>query len=443
MMAAVLTRRTAIAGLGTGFAAAVLSGHKARAAAREIVWWHAMTGVNGDRLEELTKQFNASQSTYSITPVFKGSYDELINGTVAAYRSHAQPQLVQIYERGFMTMLLSGAIVPVQELMAAQNVPVDWNDFIKPIAGYYTYKGKLMSMPFNSSTPILFYNKALFAKAGLDEPAGTWTALEEQLRRVKAAGGPASILAEDYHWSWFENYSAINDLPYATLDNGYGGLGTEFVYNKTSVVAQVGRMKRWLDDGLLQIGGQGVASASVFTSGQSPTYIASTAAHAAVMAASGLDWSAVELPHEDGRTPHNSTIGGATLWVLKGHTDADYAGIAAFLGFLAKPETQVWWHKATGYVPATNAAYALAKAQGWYKERPTQEVAVRQLTRGEPDANSLGFRFGNFTQTMFAQREEAERAFAGQKTPQAAMDDAVSRGNDVLRRFERLNAGRY
>ncbi|UFN47354.1 extracellular solute-binding protein [Roseomonas sp. OT10] len=441
-----VSRRTILAASGAALAVPLSAPWVARpahAAPREIRFWHAMAGVNGERLEELTRRFNASQAEYNVVPVFKGTYDELINGTVAAYRTRTQPQLVQIYERGFMTMLLSNAIMPVQELMAAQKQAVDWGDFIKPIAGYYTYKGQLQAMPFNSSTPILYFNKAHFAKAGIERPAETWQGLEEQLRRVKAAGGPGSIMADDYHWSWFENYSAINDLSYATRSNGFEGLDTEFVYNRTGLVSQVGRMKRWLDDGLLQIAGQGVAPTAVFTAGRSATFMASTAAHSAMMAANDLDWSAVPLPWEEGREARNSVIGGAVLWVLKGHAEPDYAGTAAFLAYLAKPETQVWWHKATGYVPATNAAYAMAKQEGWYSQRPTQEIAVQQLSRGTPTANSLGFRFGNFTQTMLAQREEAERAFGGQKPPQQAMDDAVSRGNDILRRFERLNAGRY
>jgi sn-glycerol 3-phosphate transport system substrate-binding protein len=440
-MATTFSRRTILA--GSAVTLPLLRARPALAAPREIRFWHAMSGVNGERLEEMTRQFNAAQTDFTVTPIFKGTYDELINATVAAYRTRTQPQLVQIYERGFMTMLLSGAVVPVQELMAAQRHNINWGDFIKPIAGYYTHKGELAAMPFNSSTPILFFNKAHFAKAGLEKPAKTWQALEQQLRQVKAAGGPGSIMADDYHWSWFENYSAINDFQYATKNNGFGGLDTEFTYNRTPVVEQVGRMKRWMDDGLLQTAGQGVAAAAVFTSGRSATFIASTATHAAVMAAANLEWDAVPLPYEEGRTPRNSVIGGAVLWALRGHTDPDNAGTAAFLAFVAKPDTQVWWHKATGYVPATNAAYNLAKSQGWYRDRPTQEIAVKQLTRGEPTVNSLGYRFGNFTQTMFAQREEAERAFGGQKPPQQAMDDAVSRGNEILRRFERLNAGRY
>ena len=439
-MTIAITRRTI---LGAGAALPLLRVRPASAAPREIKFWHAMSGVLGERIEEMARQFNASQSDHTVTPIFKGSYDELINAVVAAYRTRTQPQLAQVYERGFMTMLLSGAVMPVQELLTAQGHRVDWAGFIKPVAGYYTHRGLLAAMPFNSSTPILYFNKAHFAKAGLEKPAETWQALEDQLRRVKAAGGPGSIMAGDYHWSWFENYSAINDFQYATRSNGFDGLDTEFTYNRTPVVQQLARMKRWLDDGLLQIAGQGVDAGAVFTSGRSATYMASTAAHSAVMAAPNLEWDAVPLPWEEGRTPRNSVIGGAVLWALRGHPEPDNAGTAAFLAFVAKPETQVWWHKATGYVPATNAAYELARSQGWYNERPTQEIAVKQLMRGEPTANSLGYRFGNFTQTMFAQREEAERAFGGQKTPQVAMDDAVSRGNEILRRYERLNAGKY
>jgi sn-glycerol 3-phosphate transport system substrate-binding protein len=301
-----------------------------------------------------------------------------------------------------------------------------------------------MSMPFNSSTPILFYNKDEFAKAGFDKPADTWQEFEKQLYAMKKSGAAecGTSLAGDYHWSWLENYSAINNLPYATKDNGYGGLDTQFVYNKTLVVQQVARMKKWLDDGILQIAGQGLSPEQLFTSGKCATYMASTAAHAGIQN-SKIAWSATFLPHEQGIAPKNSTIGGATIWVMKGSKPEEYDGAAAFLAFLAKPETQVWWHKATGYVPLTNKAYELAKQQGYYKENPTREIAVLQLSRGTPTANSLGFRFGNFTQSMFAQREEVEAVFTGKKTPQQAMDDAVRRGNEILRQYQKLNAGKY
>lgn len=438
-------RRSTLATLALSSALWLAGGAPAAAQPVQIQWWHAMGGALGERVDELVKNFNASQQKYVVVAVNKGNYDEVINGTIAAYRAKRAPQLVQIYERGFMTMLLSDATMPVQDLLDQRGYKVDWADFVKPVAGFYSYKGKLMTMPFNSSSPILWYNKTHFEKAGFAKPAETWQELEKQLYAIKQKGVSAcgSVLAGDYHWSLLENYSAINDLPYATKANGYQGLDTEFVYNKTSVVSQVGRIKKWIDDGVMQIAGQGLSPEQLFTSGKCSTFFASTAAHSGIEREAKIDWSATYLPWEAGKQPKNSTIGGASLWVMKGQKPAEYDAVAAFLDYLAKPETQVWWHKATGYVPLSNKAYQLARSQDYYKERPTREIAILQLTRGTPTANSTGFHFGNFTQTMMAQRDEFENVVAGKKTPQVAMDDAVKRGNEILRQYEKLNKGRY
>lgn len=435
-------RRTLVA------AALGLAGLAALPAAAEPVqvqWWHAMGGTLGERVDELVKNFNASQNKYVVVATNKGNYDEVINAAIAAYRAKRAPQLVQIYERGFMTMLLSDATLPVQDFLTQRGYKVDWNDFVRPVAGFYSYKGKLMAMPFNSSSPILWYNKDHFQKAGFAKPAETWQELEKQLYAIKQKGiAPCgSALANDYHWSLLENYSAINDLPYATKGNGYQGLDTEFTYNKTLVVQQVARIKKWVDDGVMQLAGQGFSPEQLFTSGRCSTYFASTAAHSGIERNAKIDWSATYLPWEQGKQPKNSTIGGAALWVLKGGKPAEYEGVAAFLAYLAKPETQVWWHKVTGYVPLTDKAYQIAKIEGYYAKHPTREIAILQLGRGTPTANSLGFHFGNFTQTMFAQREEFEAVLAGKKTPQEAMDAAVARGNEILRQYEKLNKGKY
>ena len=427
--------------------AGLLAGAAAPATAQrvEVQWWHAMGGVLGERVQELADGFNTSQTKYTVTAVHKGNYDEVINGMIAAYRAKRHPHIVQIYERGFMTMLLSDSIVPVHQLMAEKGYNIDWNDLIKPVAGFYTHKGKLMSMPFNSSTPILSYNKEMFAKAGFEKPAETWQELEKQLYAIKEKGAAecGTSLAGDYFWSLIENYSAINDQPFATKSNGFDGLDTEFVYNKTTVVQQAARLKKWLDDGILQIAGQGFSPVQLFASGKCATYVSSTADHGTMERTAKIDWSATYLPHEQGVTPRNSTIGGATLWALKGHKPAEYDAVAAFFAHLASTKTQVWWHKVTGYVPLTNAAHKAAKDEGYYNTSPTREIAILQLGRGTPTANSLGFRFGNHTQTTFALRQEMEAIMAGTKPVQEELDDSVRRGNEILRQYEKLNAGRY
>ncbi|MBN9486612.1 MAG: extracellular solute-binding protein [Alphaproteobacteria bacterium] len=440
-----LTKRALFTG---ALAASIAAGDAVPALAQqrvEIQFWHAMSGVLGERVGEIVKRFNDSQTKYTVVATNKGNYDEVINATIAAYRAKKAPQIVQIYERGFMAMLLSGAIVPVQDLMTEKKKQVDFSDFIKPVASYYQYKGKLMSMPFNSSTPILFYNKEQFEKAGFSGPADTWAEFEKQLYAIKSKGAAecGSSLAGDYFWSLMENYSTVNDQPWGTKSNGYDGLDTEFVYNKTRLVQQVARLQKWVNDGIIQIAGQGLSPQQLFTSGKCATYFASTAAHGGIEREPSIKWSATYLPHEADLTARNSSIGGATLWVMKGHKSEEYDGVAAFLEFLAKPDLQVWWHEETGYVPISNTAYQMAKSAGYYKDHPTREIAILQLNRGTPTPNSQGFHFGNYTQATFALREEMESVFANKKTPQQGLDDAVRRGNELLRQFEKLNAGKY
>ena len=169
-----MLRRSAVAGL----LAAAFSAAPALAQQKvEVQFWHAMSGVLGDRLNELVDKFNTSQDKYTVVAVAKGNYDEVTNGVIAAYRAKRPPEMVQIAERGYMTMLLSGAVVPVQDLIEQKGYKVDFSDFIKPVASFWSYKGRMSAMPFNSSTPIFWYNKDHFQKAGFDKPAYTFVLL--------------------------------------------------------------------------------------------------------------------------------------------------------------------------------------------------------------------------------------------------------------------------
>jgi sn-glycerol 3-phosphate transport system substrate-binding protein len=410
-----------------------------------IEFWHAMPGSLGERVEEAADRFNKSQKEYVVRAIFKGTYDDVVNSMIAAYRARQHPAIVQVNERGFLTMVLSGATMPAAELLASNGHKVDWSNFIAPVATYFTRDGTMMAMPFNSSTPIFWYNVDHFKAAGFDKPAATWPELVDQLTAINKKGVSkcAMVFPGDWEWSFLENYSAVEDIPFATKKNGFEGLGAEFVFNKTKLVQHMERVKKLLDDGVLQLAGQGVNPGQLFTGGQCSTIIQSTAAHAAVEAGAKFNWSATPLPTEKDSPAKNSTIGGAALWTLKGHKDETYKGVAAFYNFLADVNTQVWWHQATGYVPVTRAAYDAAKAQGAYKERPSREIAVAQLVRGTPSDNSRGFRLGNSAQANIAIKEEIQAGLLGQKPMQKAMDDAVSRGNEVLRQFEKVNAGKY
>lgn len=430
--------KTAVLGLVLGLPQAALAQDRTT-----IEWWYA----NGGRIEEAIQQmiadFNGSQADYEVVGVRKGNYEETFAAMIAAYRAGQHPTIVQATERSVLTMLNSGAIVPVYDLMTENGYDMDKDDFLAPVAAYYMVDDQMNALPFNSSTGIMWYNKDHFDAAGFpDGPAATWDAFEDQLYAIQAKGitDCQMVLNSDFIWSLVEAYSAINDQPFGTKANGRDGLDTEYVYNTTRVVDQVERLKTWVDDGIIQLSGQGMSPSQLFTSGTCSTWSASTAGHAGVEGEAQFNWSAALQPYEADVEPKNSNLGGAALWVLDGKTDAEYDAAAAFLNYVAQPQTQAWWSATTGYIPVTNAAYDLMTSEGFFDEHPTREIALIQLTRGTPTDNSWGFRFGNSNQWWAGINEELQAAFTGQKSVQEALDASVERGNRILRQYEQLNA---
>jgi sn-glycerol 3-phosphate transport system substrate-binding protein len=138
--------------------------------------------------------------------------------------------------------------------------------------------------------------------------------------------------------------------------------------------------------------------------------------------------------------PQNSIIGGASLWVMAGKSPAEYKGIAKFFTFLSDTDRQVNLHEVSGYLPITKAAYEKTKASGFYEKNPILEVPLKELTNKPPTENSRGLRFGGMVQMRDVWSEEIEAALAGKKSAKEALDAAVSRGNQMLRQFERTVA---
>lgn len=437
-----INRFTKVATLGlVGFALSSPQGALAQDKTT-IEWWYGKGGVVEEAIQEMIATFNADHDKYNVVAFRKGNYEETFAAMIAAYRVGQHPHIIQATERSVLTMLNSNAIVPLNKLMADHGKDLNQDDFLGPVASYYVVDGELNALPFNSSTSILWYNVDHFNEAGFpDGPADTWEEFEAQLYTLREKGitDCAAVLNTDFVWSLIEGFSTINDFPYGTKANGRDGLDTEYVFNSTRVVEQAERLKKWVGDGTARLSGQGISASQLFTDGTCSTWTSSTSGHGAVEGKAMFNWNATLQPHLEGIEPHNSNLGGAALWVLDGKSEAEYEATAAFMDFLAQPETQAWWSERTGYIPVTNAAYDLLKSQHFFEEHPTREMAILGLTRGEPTDNSWGFRFGNSNQYWAAINEEFQAAFAGEKSVQEALDTAVERGNKVLRQYENLN----
>ncbi|KPQ07805.1 MAG: sn-glycerol 3-phosphate transport system substrate-binding protein [Rhodobacteraceae bacterium HLUCCA12] len=410
-----------------------------------INWWHAMGGELGELLEEVAEGFNESQSDYEVVPNFRGTYAETMTGAIAAFRANEQPHVLQVFEVGTGTMMAAeGAIYPIYQLMEDFDVPFDPEAYLPAVVGYYTDPdGNMLSFPFNSSTPIMYYNKDMFEEAGLDpeSPPETWAEMEEYSREIVESGAaPCGFTTSWPSWVMLENFSAWHNLPLGTQANGFGGFDTEFTFNNEHVARHWDNLADWQEDDIFRWGGPntGADAFPAFYAGECAMVFGSSASRAGVLSNTDFSVGYGFQPYYDDieGAPQNSIIGGATLWVLTGHSDEEYAGIARFFEYLSEPEVQAFWHQETGYLPITQASYELSAEEGYYDENPGADTSIKQMTLNEPTENSRGLRFGNFVQIRDIISEEMEAVMSGSKSGEEATEDAVSRGNALLREFE-------
>jgi sn-glycerol 3-phosphate transport system substrate-binding protein len=408
----------------------------------ELQWWHAMTAVNADRVNKIAADFNASQSEYRVVPVFKGTYAETMNAAIAAYRAGKPPHIIQIFEVGTATMMAAkGAVKPVYQLMKEAGEPFDPNAYLPAVTGYYsTTDGRMLSLPFNSSTAITYWNKALFKKAGLDpdKPPKTWPETFAVAEKLRAAGVPCGFTAGWISWTQLEQFSAWHNLPFASKADGFDGPDARLEFDNPTVVRHIANLATAEKDKSFDYGGRTSEPEGKFLNGECGMIQTSSGAYGTFKSGAKFDFGMAELPYypDVPGAPQNSIIGGASLWVMAGKTPEEYKGIAKFFTFLSQTGLQKQLHEVTGYLPITKAAYEATKASGFYQKNPGREIPVLQMTAKPPTENSRGLRLGNLVQIRDIIAEDLEAVFAGKETAQAGLDDAVKRGNALLAQFE-------
>jgi sn-glycerol 3-phosphate transport system substrate-binding protein len=411
-------------------------------AVTEIQWWHAMTGGNNDVIVKLAEEFNASQSEYKVVPSYKGSYPDTMNAGIAAFRAGSAPHLLQVFEVGTATMMAAtGAVKPVYKLMIEAGEKFDPKAYLPAITGYYsTSKGEMLSFPFNSSSMVMWINKDALKKANIAEIPKTWPEVFDDAKKLKAAGYATCGFSTAWvTWANIEQLSSWHNVPLASKANGLDGFDTVLEFNGPLQVKHLEKLIELQKDKTYDYSGRTNTGEGRFTSGECPIFLTSSGFFGQVKANAKFDWTNAPMPYYPDVTgaPQNSIIGGASLWVMGGKKPEEYKGVAKFLAFLSDTDRQVAIHKASGYLPITKAAYAKAKDEGFYKDQPYLETPLRELTNKEPTENSRGLRLGNMVQLRDLWAEEIEGALAGKKTAKEALDAAVTRGNQMLRQFER------
>ncbi|MDN5786149.1 sn-glycerol-3-phosphate ABC transporter substrate-binding protein UgpB [Pseudorhodobacter sp.] len=405
----------------------------------EISWWHAMTGANSEVVEKIASDFNASQSDYKLMPVFKGTYPETLNAGIAAYRAGQAPDIIQVFDVGTGVMMAAeGAVKPVADVLTDAGMTFDKSAYLPGIVAYYSKPdGTMLSFPYNSSSPITYYNKDVFKKAGLDEntPPKTWNEVWDMAKKIKDSGAaPCGYTSTWLTWIHLENFAAWNNVPYATQENGLlPGAVPELEINAPIYVNHFQKIADLAKDGTFKYGGRTSEAKQTFLSGECGILTESSGGLGDIVK-SGMNYGIGQLPYDtDGKGPQNTIPGGASLWVMGGKSDETYKGVAAFFTYLSDVKVQEYLHQTSGYLPVTMEAYEATKASGFYDKNPGRETPITQMMGKAPTENSKGVRLVNLPQIRDIENEEFEKMLAGDQTAQQALDNAVSRGNAAIK----------
>lgn len=405
----------------------------------EITWWHAMGGALGDTVNQIAADFNASQSDYKITPVFKGTYEETLTAGIAAFRAGEQPNIMQVFDAGAATVIgAKGATIAVEDLMNDNGVAFDINDYIAGVRYFYADSdGKMIGMPFNSSTPIMYFNVDALEAAGVEAPE-TWEEFASVTAPALKYAGYVALSQSHLPWIFTENFFSRHNIQFATNNNGYDGVDTQILINNDAIKNHFKALVEWQEDGLFGWYGTGWGdNAAPFEEGKVAMWLGSSGSFGGLMKKDlGFEFSATQLPYWEAVTaePTQTFIGGASLFAMAGHDAAENEATAKFFEFLTSAETQYYWHQQTGYVPITEAAYELAAKDGHYDRFPAAETGIQQLSAAAGEFTK-GYRMGFYVQIRDVMNREYGRILTGETDVETAFKAIEKEANELLARF--------
>jgi sn-glycerol 3-phosphate transport system substrate-binding protein len=397
-----------------------------------VSFWHAMDGKNAEVLTQLVKEFNdQNKGKIEVKATYAGKYDDAITKYKAAIQSKSTPDVIQIYDIGTQFMIDAKQTVPMQSFIDRDKLDV--SDLQPNITGYYSVDKKLNSMPFNTSMPLLYINKSLFTKAGLD-PNKPPTNLDEiraaAEKLSKKNGGPADYGFGAAIYGWLlEQFMATSGQEYCNNGNGRTGRATSVNLASDTDLAVVSWWQKMVKDGLAANTGRDTKAAqAAFKSGQVAMNLESTGqlgGYSQAAKAGGWELGATNYPHVKAGETGGPIIGGASLWINGvNHKDANKEAAWQFVKFLSSPKSQATWHTGTGYFPNSKGALNQPVDVEYRKANPLFDVAVQQLDSTKLTTATQGCLLGVMPQARKASEDGLESALNG-ADPKAAMTKAA------------------
>lgn len=402
-----------------------------------------MAGKLNQQLDQIVQQFNQSQNTYRVVAIYKGQYTTSLTTAAAAYRAHTAPAILQAAEMSTAIMVnADGAVIPLYQLQKQTGVHLDTSDFLPAIRSYYAGKnGQLAGFPFNTSSAVMFYNAAAFKKAGISAPK-TWQKMPVVAQKLKATGMNCAFTTTWPSWIQVEQFSAWQNIPFATQNNGFDNLHAKLLINNPVMKQHLQQLQDWQDSGVFRYGGRQDAAQNLFLSQQCAMMFSSSGSLANLKANATFPLGTAMLPYDAKvkGAPFNTILGGAALWTLSGQKPDVYKGVAEFYKFLMHAKVQEKWAEETGYLPTTNAAYQHLIKQGYYRKHPGAKVALLELNNKKPTANTQGIRLGNYPLIRIAINSVLEGILSGKISVTDGLNKMSSDSNALIATFAQENS---
>ena len=403
----------------------------------EITFWHAMSGLQGEALQELVDDFNESQEEVFVKAEFQGNYDDTITKLKAAMQSGNVPDVCQMYEVGTQFMIDSGSIIPVEDMF--ESTGYDKNSIMPLIANYYTVEGKQYSMPLNVAAPILYYNKDVFEEAGLDpnDPPTTYAEILEYSKQIVESGAaPVGFAHPIYGWLFEEQLVGLG-ATYGNNGNGREDRLTAVDFDQNGAGAKA--LQVWLDlydSGYTENYGTVTADTqTAFYSGQTAMMTESASLLKTASENAAFEIGAAAFPKVDENSEGGVAIGGASLWMMETKDEARQAATWKFIEYTTQPETQAKWSMNTGYLATNPAAYELDEMKTFLEENPNFQVPIDQLNNSPVNNNTAGVLSGVQTESRLIFNEVIPQLYEHKLTVDEAVTELAKRVNEAITNY--------
>ena len=406
----------------------------------EISFWHSMGGVNGQAIDTLVKKFNY-ENEYGITvkAQYQGEYDDSLNKLKSAQIGNMGADLVQVYEIGSRFMIESGWITPMQQMIDADSY--DLSQIEPNLAAYYTIDNQLYSMPFNSSTPIMYYNKEMFEKAGITEIPDSLEGIEAVGEKLLNEGGAGQVISLGIYGWFFEQFIGKQGLEYANNGNGRTEAATAVAFDSNGAAANIlTAWKSLYDKGYApNVGKGGDAGLADFSAGKSAITLGSTASLKQILqdVNGKFEVGTAYFPKVKSTDEGGVSIGGASLWALNNNDAKKTRATWEFVKFLISPESQAYWNAQTGYFPVTTAAQEEPVFKENVEKYPQFQTAIDQLHDSSP--KYVGALLSVFPEARATVESEIENLLNGNADVKTAVKNMADAINKSIEEYNLVN----